>query len=32
MEWYSAFGLMVSLVWMYTNLLRLLSIVAGGRE
>jgi uncharacterized YccA/Bax inhibitor family protein len=28
MEWYSVFGLMVSLIWLYINLLRLLSIFA----
>lgn len=28
MEWYSVFGLLVSLVWLYINLLRLLSIFA----
>jgi uncharacterized YccA/Bax inhibitor family protein len=26
MEWYSVFGLLVSLVWLYINILRLLSI------
>jgi len=26
MEWYSVFGLLVSLVWLYVNILRLLSI------
>lgn len=29
MEWYSVFGLLVSLVWLYVNLLRLLSIFSG---
>jgi uncharacterized YccA/Bax inhibitor family protein len=28
MEWYAVFGLLVSLVWLYINLLRLLSIFA----
>lgn len=28
MEWYGAFGLMVSLIWLYINILRLLSIFA----
>lgn len=28
MEWYSVFGLLVSLVWLYVNILRLLSIFA----
>jgi uncharacterized YccA/Bax inhibitor family protein len=29
MEWYSVFGLLVSLVWLYINILRLLSIFSG---
>ena len=29
MEWYSVFGLLVSLVWLYINILRLLSIFTG---
>ncbi len=29
MEWYGVFGLLVSLVWLYINILRLLSIFAG---
>lgn len=28
MEWYGVFGLLVSLVWLYINILRLLSIIA----
>lgn len=28
MEWYSVFGLLVSLVWLYINILRLLSILS----
>jgi uncharacterized YccA/Bax inhibitor family protein len=28
MEWYGVFGLLVSLIWLYINLLRLLSIFA----
>lgn len=28
MEWYSVFGLLVSLVWLYVNILRLLSILS----
>jgi uncharacterized YccA/Bax inhibitor family protein len=28
MEWYGAFGLMVTLVWLYVELLRLLSKLA----
>jgi uncharacterized YccA/Bax inhibitor family protein len=27
MEWYSAFGLMVTLIWLYLEILRLLSKV-----
>lgn len=30
-EWYSGFSLMVTLVWMYTEVLRLLMMFAGGR-
>jgi uncharacterized YccA/Bax inhibitor family protein len=29
MEWYGVFGLLVSLVWRYINILRLLTIFAG---
>ncbi|MBN1925540.1 MAG: Bax inhibitor-1/YccA family protein [Prolixibacteraceae bacterium] len=29
MEWYGVFGLLVSLVWLYINILRLLTIFAG---
>ena len=29
MEWYGAFGLMVTLIWLYITILRLLAIVAG---
>lgn len=29
MEWYSVFGLLVSLVWLYINLLKLLAIFSG---
>jgi uncharacterized YccA/Bax inhibitor family protein len=32
MEWYGAFGLMVTLVWLYLTLLRLLSRLQGGRK
>ncbi len=32
MEWYGAFGLMVTLVWLYLELLRLLSRIQGGRR
>uniref|UniRef100_A0A7S1SYJ3 Bax inhibitor-1/YccA family protein n=1 Tax=Tetraselmis chuii TaxID=63592 RepID=A0A7S1SYJ3_9CHLO len=32
MEWYSAFSLLVTLVWMYTSILRVLSLLAGGRD
>ena len=30
MEWYAAFGLMVTLVWLYLEMLRLLSKLRGG--
>ena len=29
MEWYSGFSLLVTLVWMYTSLLRMLSMLSG---
>jgi len=29
MEWYAAFGLMVTIVWLYIEILRLLSKIAG---
>lgn len=29
MEWYAAFGLMITLVWLYIEILRLLSLLAG---
>ncbi len=32
MEWYGAFGLMVTLVWLYLEILRLLTKVRGGRD
>lgn len=32
MEWYGAFGLMVTLIWLYLELLRLLSKLAASRE
>ena len=32
MEWYAAFGLLVTLVWLYLELLRWASIVFGGRR
>ena len=32
MEWYAAFGLMVTLVWLYLEILRLLSKFAGRRD
>jgi uncharacterized YccA/Bax inhibitor family protein len=31
MEWYGAFGLMVTLVWLYLEILRLLSMLANNR-
>ncbi|MGI8950551.1 MAG: Bax inhibitor-1/YccA family protein [Chitinophagaceae bacterium] len=32
MEWYGAFGLLVTIVWLYIEILRLLSRFAGGRK
>ena len=32
MEWYSAYGLMVTLIWLYLTLLRLLAWIARGRQ
>ncbi len=32
MEWYGAFGLMVTLVWLYLEMLRLLQKVANNRS
>lgn len=32
MEWYSGFSLLVSLVWMYTSLLRLMALLRGGGD
>jgi uncharacterized YccA/Bax inhibitor family protein len=29
MEWYAAFGLLVTLVWLYVEMLRLLARLAG---
>ena len=31
-EWYGAFGLMVTLIWLYIEILRLLAIVASSRD
>ncbi|KAG2484735.1 hypothetical protein HYH03_016482 [Edaphochlamys debaryana] len=31
-EWYGAFSLMLTLVWMYTTIVRLLTMFAGGRD
>jgi uncharacterized YccA/Bax inhibitor family protein len=28
MEWYTAFGLMVTLIWLYIEILRLLAMIA----
>ena len=28
MEWYAAYGLMVTLIWLYISLLRLLALLA----
>jgi uncharacterized YccA/Bax inhibitor family protein len=32
MEWYAAFGLMVTLIWLYLEFLRLLSKIQGNRR
>lgn len=32
MEWYGAFGLMVTLVWLYLEILKLLALLAGNRD
>jgi uncharacterized YccA/Bax inhibitor family protein len=32
MEWYGAYGLMLSLIWMYVSILRLLAILARARS
>jgi len=32
MEWFAAFGLMVTLIWLYLELLRLLSRLQGRRD
>jgi uncharacterized YccA/Bax inhibitor family protein len=32
MEWYGAFGLILTLVWLYLEMLRLLSKIASNRE
>ena len=32
MEWYSAYGLMVTLIWLYITLLRLLAWIARARN
>ena len=32
MEWYGAFGLLVTLVWLYLEILRLLSKIAGRNQ
>jgi uncharacterized YccA/Bax inhibitor family protein len=29
LEWYAAFGLMITLIWLYIEILRLLSLIAG---
>ena len=31
-EWYGAFGLMVTMIWLYMNILRLLMRIAGSRK
>jgi uncharacterized YccA/Bax inhibitor family protein len=32
MEWYGAFGLMVTLIWLYLEILKLLAKFAGSRD
>jgi uncharacterized YccA/Bax inhibitor family protein len=32
LEWFAAFGLMVTLIWLYLELLRLLSRLQGRRD
>jgi uncharacterized YccA/Bax inhibitor family protein len=32
MEWYSAFGLLVTMVWLYIEILKLLSRLANNRN
>jgi uncharacterized YccA/Bax inhibitor family protein len=32
MEWYGGFSLLVTLVWMYLEILRLLAKLRGGRD
>jgi uncharacterized YccA/Bax inhibitor family protein len=32
MEWFGAFGLMVTLIWLYLEMLRLLSKLAANRD
>lgn len=32
LEWYSAWSLLITLVWMWTEAIRLLSLLAGGRD
>ena len=32
MEWYAAFGLLVTLVWLYVEILRLLAKLAASRR
>jgi uncharacterized YccA/Bax inhibitor family protein len=32
MEWYAAFGLMVTFIWLYIEILRLLIMIAARRE
>ena len=32
MEWYAAFGLMVTLIWLYIEILRLLAKLASSRD
>jgi uncharacterized YccA/Bax inhibitor family protein len=32
LEWYAAFGLLVTLIWVYIEILRLLAILASSRR
>jgi uncharacterized YccA/Bax inhibitor family protein len=32
MEWYSAFGIMVTLIWLYLEILKLLALLSGSRD
>ena len=32
MEWYAAFGLLVTLIWLYLEILRLLAKIMGSKD